>query len=84
MPTPVKVGIKCCERYIFPLALSTLIDAKMEKQTQLLQASLDLLGTIAKIMSWSSFRRLLDIQLGLASKAHKEEDPKKDRVKNQC
>ena len=72
-----RIGIKCSERYLFPLALSTLIDPKLEKQTQLLQASLDLLGEIAKIMSWSSFRRLLDIQLGLAAKAHKEDDPKK-------
>lgn len=60
------------ERYLFPLALCTLLDPKLERQTQLLAAALDVVAAIAKYMSWSNFRRLLDMQLMLSLKGNKD------------
>ena len=69
------------ERYIFPLALCTLLDPKLEKQTQLLTTALDTVTAVAKCMSWSNFRRLLDLQLTLALRSGKEKESSKTSQK---
>mgnify|MGYP006944998380 CR=1 FL=1 len=69
------------ERYISPLALCTLLDPKGEKQTQLLTTALDKVSAIANCMSWSNFRRLLDLQLTLALRSGKEKESSKTSQK---
>ena len=68
------------------MALCTLLDPKLERQTALLTAALDIIAAVATFMSWSSFRRLLDTQIKLALLANKNafkdnDNEKKDEHK---
>ena len=63
-----KLSGRTAERFLFPLAMATMSDQAMKEQTQLLNASLDLVAAIAEKNSWAAYRRLLDNQLTLATK----------------
>ena len=52
-----KLKAKVAERYIFPLALGTLMDKELARQTQLLTNAIELIGSIAQRMSWNNFRK---------------------------
>ena len=61
-----KLSGRTAERFIMPLAMITMSDRAMKEQTQLLNASMDLIAATAERNSWAAFKRLLDNQLTLA------------------
>ncbi|CAG5097928.1 Oidioi.mRNA.OKI2018_I69.XSR.g15294.t1.cds [Oikopleura dioica] len=65
-------------RYVFPIVLSTLLDPKLSGQTAVLEEALDVVGAIARSMPWSTYRRLLDMQLNLALKNSKVSTDQKE------
>ena len=60
------IQAKVAEKFIFPIAICTLMDVTLIRQTGLLNAALDLVATVAERMSWSNFRKFFELQLGLA------------------
>ena len=62
-----KIDSKISEKYLFPLAICTLKDQSLLRQTQLLNSAMDLVVAVANKMSWGRFKAFFDLQIKLAN-----------------
>jgi len=62
-----KIDSKISEKYLFPLAICTLKDQSLLRQTQLLNSAMDLVVAVANRMSWGRFKAFFDLQIKLAN-----------------
>ena len=61
------IDSKIAEKYLFPLAICTLKDHSLLRQTQLLNSAMDLVVAVANKMSWGRFKAFFDLQIKLAN-----------------
>ena len=62
-----QIDSKIAEKYLFPLAICTLKDQSLLRQTQLLNSAMDLVVAVANKMSWGRFKAFFDLQIKLAN-----------------